>query len=107
MEKVNWLVSSIKISNKGYNDIKLNCEVYNYQERETTFDIVKRFENYDEVLKFLINQNEITPMELVELDTSIYELHDFIIDITIRNGNDFEIIFSDNDKCYYAIKERE
>jgi hypothetical protein len=103
MRNVKWLVNGIGVIEKVYTDILEHCKDLEYNTSGFTYSICGSFSTYNQVLKFAIENDMISPIDLIELDTDTTELHDFISDLTFsETQSNYEFVFSGD--TWYLLK---
>jgi hypothetical protein len=101
--KKEFLFDNIGVGEKVYKEILKHCLDMEYNTSGFEYDICASFNTYNQALKFAIEKDMISPMDLVELDTDTTELHDFISDLTFsETQSNYEFVFSGD--TWYLLK---
>jgi hypothetical protein len=96
MKKLKWLKNDIGVDSKVYNDILKHCKDLEYNTSGFTYSICGSFDTHKQVLRFMIENVMISPIDLVNLDKDT-DLDNFISEITFTESKSrYEFVLSDN-----------
>lgn len=102
MRKVKWLVDDIGVDEKVYTDILQHCKDLEYNTSNFRYYICGSFDTHKQVLRFMIENSMISPMDLINLDKNT-DLDTFISELTFNeNKSNYEFIFSGDD--WYLLR---